>query len=72
MRGSVVGSDYDVSCVRVMTMSEEIADGHVSKFIAPGLMGLGECRETVFRAWVWADVFGTRQEYILAFTAGVK
>ena len=27
-------SDYDESCVGVMTAAEEITDGHVSKFIA--------------------------------------
>ena len=52
LAGQRCGLDYDVSCVGVMTMSEEIADGHVSKFIAlepmgfrgtsrDGLLGLG-------------------------------
>ena len=35
-------------------------------------MGPAERREADGRVWVWADVFGTRQEYSLAFRGGIE
>jgi hypothetical protein len=53
---------FGVSWIRGEGEIRRDADGHVSKFIAPGLRSLAERRETVGWVWAWADVFGTRQE----------
>ena len=61
LRGLVAGLASARAEVRVGEGNRRDADGHVSKFIALGLMGPTERREAVGRVRVGADVFGTRQ-----------